>query len=56
MATALKEYNAEEQNSVVRFCGQKNSMQKIVRKKRIVFTAGSVCRVKRFTAGWQRFR
>jgi hypothetical protein len=41
MATALKAYNAEEQNSVVRFCGQKNSMQKTFTKKCLVFTAGS---------------
>jgi hypothetical protein len=52
----LVECNTEEQRSVVRFYGQKDSMQKIFIKKRVLFTLGSVCRVKRFTAGWQTFR
>jgi hypothetical protein len=33
------------------FCGQKDSIQKIFMKKYFLFTVGSVCRVKRFTAG-----
>jgi hypothetical protein len=31
------------------FYGQKDSMRRIVTKKYVVFTVGSVCRVKRFT-------
>jgi hypothetical protein len=33
------------------FCGQKDSMQRMFIKKCFLFTVGSVCRVKRFTAG-----
>jgi hypothetical protein len=36
--------------------GQKDSMQKIFIKNYLLFTVGSVCRVKRFTAGWKKFR
>jgi hypothetical protein len=46
----------EQQRSVVRFYGQKDSMQRIFIKKRFLYTVGSVCRVKWFTAGWQMFR
>jgi hypothetical protein len=50
--------NTEEQSSVVRFFffgAQKVSMQRIFIKTCLLFTVGSVCRVKRFTAGWQTF-
>jgi hypothetical protein len=40
----------------MRFCVQKDSMQRIFIKNCFLFTVGSVCRVKRFTAGWQTFR
>jgi hypothetical protein len=43
----------DEQCSVVRFCGQKDSMQRKLTKKFFMFTVGSVCRVKRFTT-WSR--
>jgi hypothetical protein len=49
----FEEYITEEQCSVVRFCGQKDSVQRIFIKKCFLFTVGSVCHVKRFTAGWQ---
>jgi hypothetical protein len=46
----------EEQHFFVRFmCGEKNAMQRIFIKKCILFTVGSVCRVKRFTTAWQTF-
>jgi hypothetical protein len=51
MAIVLEKYNTEEQRPVVHFCGQKNSMQRIIINKCFLFTAGSVCRVKRFTTG-----
>jgi hypothetical protein len=41
---------------VVRFCGQKDAMQRILIKKCFLFTVGSVFRVKLFTAGWQTYR
>jgi hypothetical protein len=47
MATVLRESNTEEQGSVVRFCGQKDSIQRIFINKCFLFTVGSVGRVKR---------
>jgi hypothetical protein len=41
MATVLEEYTSEEQRSVVLFCGQKDSMQRIFMKKRFLFMVGS---------------
>jgi hypothetical protein len=55
-APVLEECATEEQCSVVRFCGQKGSMQRIFIKKCFLFTVGSVCSVERFTTGLQRFR
>jgi hypothetical protein len=55
MATVLEDCATEEQRSVVLFCGQKESMQRIFIKKRFLFTVGSVCRVSLFTAGGKRF-
>jgi hypothetical protein len=56
MTTVLEECITEEHSSVVRFfCGQKYSMQKIFIKKYFLLAVGSVCRVKRFTAGDKRF-
>jgi hypothetical protein len=51
MATVFEEFSAEEQRSVVRFCGRKNSMQRIFINKCFLFAVGSVSRVKRFTTG-----
>jgi hypothetical protein len=53
MATVLEACTTEEQRFVVRFCGQKDSMQRIFRKKCSLCAVGSVCRVKRFTT-WSR--
>jgi hypothetical protein len=50
MATVLEDYSTENQRSVVRFCGQKDPMNRIFMKKCLHFNVGSVCRVKRFTA------
>jgi hypothetical protein len=50
MEEVLEEYSTEEQRSVVCFCGQKDSMQRIVIKKCFLFTVGSFCRIKRFTS------
>jgi hypothetical protein len=36
--------------------GGKDTMERIFIKKCFLFTVGSVCRVKRFTTGWQTFR
>jgi hypothetical protein len=49
-------YITQDQRSVVLFCGQKDTMQRIFIKEYFLFTMGSLCRVKRFTAGWQTFR
>jgi hypothetical protein len=51
MATMLEECIAEKQSSVVLFCGQSDSMQRIFIKKCFLFTVGSVCPIMRFTAG-----
>jgi hypothetical protein len=57
MATVLEVYTTKEQRSAVSFsCGQKDSMHRMFIKKYFLFTAGSICRVKRFTTGWQTFR
>jgi hypothetical protein len=37
-------------------CWKKDSLQRTFIKKCFLFTAGSVCHVKRFTTGWQTFR
>jgi hypothetical protein len=37
MATVLEEFTTEEQRSVVGFCGQKDSMQRILIKKYFMF-------------------
>jgi hypothetical protein len=57
MATVLA-FSTEEQRSVCAFffCEQKDSMPKVIIKKYVLFTVRSVCRVKRFTTGWQTFR
>jgi hypothetical protein len=49
MTTMLEECTIEEERSVVRFCGQKDSMRRIFIKKSFVVMVGSVYRVKRFT-------
>jgi hypothetical protein len=52
MATVLEEYTTEEQRSVVRFfffVKQLNARD--VHKENVLLMVGSVCRVKRFTAG-----
>jgi hypothetical protein len=53
MATVLEECTTKEQNFVVRFCGQKDSTQRIFVKKCFLFMVGSGCCVKQFAAGWQ---
>jgi hypothetical protein len=46
MATMLEMYTTEEQRSVVRFCGQKSSIQNILIKKYFLFTVGKfLCKV-----------
>jgi hypothetical protein len=56
MATVLEEGITEEQCSVVRFfCGHKDSMQRILIKKCVLFMVGSVRHIKRFTTGGERF-
>jgi hypothetical protein len=51
MATVLEEYSTEEQCSAVQFLWAKDSMQRILIKKRFLFKEKSVCRVKRFATG-----
>jgi hypothetical protein len=55
MATVLREYTNKQQRSVVRFCEKKLNAE-VIQKKRFLFMVGSVCRVKRFTTGWQTIR
>jgi hypothetical protein len=49
MATVLEECTAEEQHSIVCFLWAKGLNAKDIHKE--IFTAGSACRVKRFTTG-----
>jgi hypothetical protein len=51
MAAVLEECTNEEQSSVVRFFGQKDSMRKMFINKCVLFTMWNVCRVKRFRLG-----
>jgi hypothetical protein len=51
MAKVLECSTEEQRSDMHFFCGQKDSMQRIFIKKYFLFTVGSVCRVKRFTAG-----
>jgi hypothetical protein len=51
MTTVLEECITEEQRSVVFFCGQKDSIQRIFIKKCSPFMVGSVCRVKGLKTG-----
>jgi hypothetical protein len=55
MATMLEECSAEEQRSVVWFCGQNNSMQRLFMKKCSPFTVGSVCCLNWFSLGGRYF-
>jgi hypothetical protein len=50
MVTVFEECTTEEQRYIV-FWGQKDSMQRIFRKKYFLFIVGSVCPVQRFAAG-----
>jgi hypothetical protein len=50
MATVLEGCITEEQHSVVHFCGQKDSVQRVLIKKCFLFALGSVCQVNWFTA------
>jgi hypothetical protein len=54
MATVLEKYTAEEQRSVVCFCGQKVSVQRIFIKKCFLFVVGNVCCIKKFHLGEKR--
>jgi hypothetical protein len=56
MAIVLEECDTEEQRSVVRFCAQKDLIQRISTKKYFLFMAGSVCRIKKFTTGPRRLK
>jgi hypothetical protein len=51
MATVLEECNTEEQRSVVRFFSWAKALNVKDIHKCFLFTVGSVCRVKQFTAG-----
>jgi hypothetical protein len=51
MAIVLEDCTTEEQRSVVRFCGQKDSAQRIFIKKCFLFTAVSVRLGKQFIIG-----
>jgi hypothetical protein len=55
MATVL-ECTEEEQRSVVCFLWVKGLNAKDIHKEMFPVYGGSVCRVKRFTTGWQTFR
>jgi hypothetical protein len=51
IATVLEEYTNKEQSSVVRFCGQQDSMQRMFTKKCFLFMVASVCHVHKFITG-----
>jgi hypothetical protein len=51
MMIVVEECTIKEQCSIVLFCGQKDSLQRIFIKKCFRFMLGSVYRVKWFTAG-----
>jgi hypothetical protein len=55
MTTMLEDVLPKSSVQLCISCGQKDSMQKIFIKKCFLFTLESVCRVKRFTTGWQMF-
>jgi hypothetical protein len=55
MAALLEGCTTEEQRSLVRFCGQEESLQRIFINKCFLFTMGRVRRVKRFTTGGKYF-
>jgi hypothetical protein len=52
---AVLECNTEEQRSVVLFCVQKDSFQRIFIKKCLLFTVGSVCCVSGSHLGGKHF-
>jgi hypothetical protein len=54
MVTVIEECITEEQPPVMRFCGQKDSFQRIFIKKCFLLMSVSVCRVKRFHLGVKR--
>jgi hypothetical protein len=51
METVPEECTVEEQRSIVRFYGRKDSMQRLLIKKCFLYSMGSLCLLKRFTAG-----
>jgi hypothetical protein len=51
MATVYGNYITEKQRCGMFFCWQKDSMQRILIKKRFPFKLESVCRIKRLTTG-----
>jgi hypothetical protein len=55
MAIVLEVCTTQEQCSVVLFCGQKGSRQKIFIKQCFLCTVGSVCRVKQFKIGSRNY-
>jgi hypothetical protein len=56
MATVIERCTTEEQRSVLRFSlWAKELMHSMFINKYFLFTVGNICRIKRFTTGWQRF-
>jgi hypothetical protein len=55
MATVFEGCTTGERSFVVRFCGQKDSVQRIFIKKYFLFTVGSICRVKQFSLCGKHF-
>jgi hypothetical protein len=51
MATVFEDFATDGQRSVVLFCVQKNSVQRLFTKKSFLFRVISVSRLKRLTAG-----
>jgi hypothetical protein len=48
MAIVLEECSTKEQHFLMRFCGQKDSMQRIFVKKCFLFTVENACLIKQF--------
>jgi hypothetical protein len=48
-------YTTEKQRSVLRFCGQKDWMQRIFIKKHFLFKVGTLFQIKRFHLGSECF-
>jgi hypothetical protein len=55
MVAVLEELLQKSSVMLCGFCGQKDSVQRIVINKYFLIMLGSVCRVKRFDLGGKRF-